>query len=161
MQTWKKATLIVVLVGTLFLTAALVLRGAGDPSGDGPKLAGPSQMQINTSDGLSMCLVERSGAHFALRFENQTGEDAVIGWGCALEKMENSVWYALESEDVAFTAEGYVIPAGGTLDWEEDVGYFGRDLAAGEYRIVKPAYCGVAEDGTSRRLILAAEFIVE
>ena len=161
MKNWKKMTFVVALVCGVLLAVVLLLRSAGMVSGDGPKLAEPSQLQISTADGVSMHLVERSGVHFVLRFENQTQEEAVTGWGCTLEKRENGIWYAMESEDVAFTAEGYLISPQGTLDWEEDVGYFGRELSPGEYRIMKTVYCGIAENGTARNLILAAEFVVE
>lgn len=112
---------------------------------------------IDSIDGFSMSIINKSRSRITLLFDNNTNTSYEYGSKFYLEKYVNDTWYCLIPNDTFITMESYKIEAYEKQEIEKKlIGTYGL-LRKGDYRVVKEFYVQ-DENGQLRTYILAAYF---
>lgn len=152
----------ILVLAALFAAACALAVFAGERS-SAPKLGEPFTGEVNTYPGVTMTLVgEALPGAATVEVLNTTDAEIDSGneYDFAIQQEVDGVWYSLELEPMANTAEAWIYnkdePRQVECVWTRMYG----GLPAGHYRIVK-AFFEYRGPGDHTDFLLAAEFTLD
>lgn len=166
-----KRTLALLCAMTFVLSGCSAWGGGGNASPDSladrtviETSASPSDLGVYREWGITLSVKDVTPTGATLVCSQSGGKDVtelLSGSFFVLEQEVGGVWVACETvlEEYAFTAEGWMIPLGQSVEWETDWEWLYGALTPGNYRIGKEIL-NFQAPGDYDKLMCYAQFTV-